>query len=38
MKSECARNSFGEEEVGSEAIKEVADEFVRCGSFVFPPG
>lgn len=37
MSAKCTDNSFGEKDVRSSAIKEVADEFVRGYGFVFPP-
>ena len=37
MSAECTDNSFGEKDLGSEAIHEVADEFVRSNDFLFPP-
>ncbi|MCK1792054.1 hypothetical protein [Pseudomonas violetae] len=37
MSAECTDNSFGEKDLGSEAIHEVEDEFVRSNGFIFPP-
>ena len=37
MSAECTDNSFWEKDLGTEAIKEVENEFVRSNSFIFPP-
>lgn len=37
MSAECADNSFWKKDLGTEAIKEVENEFVRSNSFIFPP-